>query len=312
MNLLVNEFGDIFFGKKILVTGASGFIGSHLCDALVSLGAKVYGLDRISPEKKYISQHQISQVDLTDTQLVKTTISEIAPDIIYHLAAMVTARQEADLILPMLENNLIGTVNLLLAAKDAICHRVIIIGSAEEANNSFPTSPYAASKSAAKMYANMFSEIYGLPTINIRLFMTYGPRQKEDKLIPYTIHSLLKNKTPHLNSPERIVDFIYISDIIRGLLMAGFRSNLEGKELELGTGTGIQITDVIELIAKIMKQSIDSIGKTQLNRLNEKHLVNRSTNTRDLLGWEPRWTLEDGLTETINWYCTHTERNFEI
>lgn len=309
MNFWVTEFNNTFADRRIVVTGASGFVGSHLCDALVDLGAKVYGLDLITPEEKHHSQCQTRHVDLADFPLVKAAISEIRPDIIYHLAAMVTAQQDIDLVLPMLRNNLISTVNLLLAANDSNCGRVVIVGSAEEFNEGLSDSPYAASKSAANLYAKMFSRVYGLPVVIVRLFMTYGPRQSADKLIPYSILSFLQNKTPQLSSGERIVDFVYVLDIVGGLLMAGARSNIEGEELELGTGIGIQIKDVIELIAKMMQKKIAPFDKTQLNRWNEKHLVNSSNIAFDLLGWEPHWTLEDGLAETIRWYHAMMENS---
>ena len=311
MNSWATEFQHIFSGKRIVVTGASGFIGSHLCDALVESGAKVYSFDRIVFQESLYLKYQSRQVDLTNWVQVKTELAEIRPDIIYHLAAIVTAKQDMNLVLPMLQNNLVGTVNLLLSASETGCDRVVLIGSAEETDDSHPGSPYAASKSAANLYAKLFTHVYGLPIVVLRLFMVYGPRQNEEKLIPYSILSLLQNKVPTLSSPEREVDFIYIRDVIRGLLMAGSHPNLENNVIELGTGDAFKIKDVINLISQLLEVNGGPVIISEHNRFEEKNLIVNSDSARTVLGWQPQWSLKDGLVETISWYRQKMEKHGE-
>jgi len=307
MNSWINEFGDSFSGKRVVVTGVNGFIGGHLRDALIALDAKVYGLDRAGFMNANIPGCQTRTVDLTDLDAIKVVISEIRPNIIYHLASMVTARQDVDLVLPMLQNNLLGTVNLLLAATELDCERLVAVGSAEEPEDGVPNSPYAASKSAAMMYAKMFFQIYALPVVTARLFMTYGPRQQADKLIPYSILSLLQDQIPNLDSGERVVDFVYIMDIIRGLLLAGIRPAVDGKVFEFGSGTGIKIKDAVALLAEMMGNVVQPKVGVQTNRLGEKHFIADPDVAWKSLGWKPLWSLQNGLKETVAWYQAGAE-----
>ena len=147
MNSWEAEFKNSFVGKRIVVTGSSGFIGGHLCDALIALGADVYGLDRGKRESNFKSQI----IDLVNLDEVRKIIKKTRPEIVFHLASLVTARQDITLVEPMLQNNLLGTVNLLIATKEAACQRIVIMGSAEEADDGYPNSPYAASKAATTL-----------------------------------------------------------------------------------------------------------------------------------------------------------------
>lgn len=315
MNSWVTKFQNDFKNKKVVVTGASGFVGGHLCSALVEVGANVFALDQFISDQIVRLGIPTQQIDLTDLTQAKAIIVKIQPDIIFHLAAFVTARQDINLVLPMLQNNLIATVNVLLSAKETTCERVVLMGSAEDGNlkGDSPTSPYAASKSAANLYGKLFADIYGLPVVTIRLFMAYGPGQNEEKIIPYSILSLLQDKFPEISSPEREVDFIYILDVIHGLLLAGIRPNIANKVFELGTGNVLKIKDVVEMIAKILQKDIDPLSSPSITKRHcEKNLKLTSDSAQNILGWQPNWSLQDGLTETIAWYRMQMEQYNEV
>lgn len=293
----------------MLVTGASGFIGGHLCDALLALGADVYALSRsgLSDKDRAAGVHPIN-LDLTELETLRTALSRVRPHLVYHLAGMVTARQDLNLVLPMLQNNLIGTVHILLALSELGCERVVVVGSSEEPDDGVPSSPYAAAKAAASLYENMFNSIYGLPVVIARLFMTYGPRQRTTKLLPYTIVSLLQEQSPYISSGERVCDFLYVLDVVRGLLMAGFQPEVEGKTVELGTGKGMRVRDIVTLLVRLIGNSTRPEFGAVPDQIEEQHQPANPTLARELLGWEPSWSLQQGLTETITWYRNRMEQ----
>jgi nucleoside-diphosphate-sugar epimerase len=299
------EFGDAFAGRTVLVTGATGFTGQALCRALVSLGAHVHGLARSADE----SPPGVTpwSVDLRDAARVEDACAAIAPECVFHLAAQVTARQELDLVRTMCEHNLLGTVNLLLAVVQGNCRRIVAVGTPEEAAEEVRlatvASPYAAAKTAAAIYTRMFHRLYHLPVVTVRPFLTYGPRQEENKLIPYTILKLLRGDSPQLTSGKRLCDFVYVSDVVRGMLRAALAPGLEGQTLDLGTGHPISIRAAVEWISKLTGSSTPVHFGAVPDRLGEGALIAEAETTRQKLGWEPRWTLLVGLMETIAWYA---------
>lgn len=294
------EFGDAFAGKRMLVTGASGFVGGHLCDALLALGADVFGVD--SQGAGCPAGCQSYMTDLKDLAAVRETLSHVHPHLVYHLAGLVTARQEMDLVLPMLHNNLVGAVHLFLALAEMGCERVVTISSSEEPTDDVPTSPYAASKAAARLYAGLFQRVYGLPVVVAKLFTVFGPRQRPDKLIPYTVLSLLRGQSPKLGSGTRICDFVYVLDVVRGLLKIGLQANLAGQTVELGTGTGTCIKDVAVMAADLVGGQFQPVFGAVADRAGERLQVADFAATRALLDWAPHSSLREGLAETIAWY----------
>ncbi|MBD2310981.1 NAD-dependent epimerase/dehydratase family protein [Desertifilum sp. FACHB-1129] len=302
------EFGNAFRGKRVLITGASGFIGGHLADALVALEAQTYGLSR----QGKVSHPSIIplSVDLSDWESVKVTLAKVQPQIIFHLASYVTASQNSSLVLPMLQNNLVATVNVLLGALETGCDRLVTVGSSEElatATSAVPSSPYAVSKASASLYAQTFHLIYDLPSVIVRPFLSYGPRQGVAKLIPYTILALLKGENPQISSGSRVCDFIFILDVVRGMLKAGVQPAIEGKALDLGTGQGTSVKTLVELLSKQTGSSANPTFTTIAERKGEQPQIADLETTRKLLNWEPLWSLTEGLTTTINWYKTCLE-----
>ena len=305
-----DEFGETYEGCRILVTGAGGFIGGHLSEALVTLGAEVFGISLEPDSPPWLDSEHYACMDLADAYSVQNLFEQIHPSVIFHLAGLVTADRKEDLVMPMLNANLLSTVNILQAVKRNGCNRLIVTGTAEEpgvsGNPDVPTSPYAASKAAAMLYTRMYHDIYDLPTVIIRPFIVYGPRQAPDKLIPYVIRTLLRGEAPVIKNPERICDFIYVLDVVRGYLKAGLNESAIGGVFELGTGQGIKIAeimcDLIELIPEV--HSTDFCNKERVMHSSSKELdsivANYSTASR-ILNWEIQWPLQVGLQETIQW-----------
>jgi nucleoside-diphosphate-sugar epimerase len=245
-------------------------------------------------------------VDLTDVDAARGLLAKTRPRLIYHLAGMVSARQDRDFTLPMLHANLIGTVHLLLAASETGCQRMVLLGSSEEpigaAGDEIAMSPYAAAKVAGTLYARMFWKLYGLPVVVTRPFVTYGPRQEPTKLIPYTILSLLRGEAPQLSSGSRIADFVYVLDVVRGLLWAGLRPGVEGKTIDLGTGTGTTVREVVELLVELSGSAARPVFGALPDRPGERRRVADTEAARRHLGWLPLCSLREGLAQTVAWY----------
>lgn len=298
------EFHSFFSKRRVIITGADGFIGGHLRDVLVSLNAKVYGINRNA--KANINNYKGISTDLSNLKDLQSAIDTIQPEIIFHLAGKVTGRQNIELVYPTLQDNLIGTINLLLASSNNTgIRRIITVGSAEETINSTPNSPYSVSKTAVALYTKMFHQIYSLPIVTAKLFMVYGPHQQEDKLIPYSIISLLKGKFPQITSKDRLVDLIYISDVVRGLLLTATYPGIEGQTFEFGTGESVKIKQIIKTLTSISGNATKIKAENPIHRIQEKNLVANINKTKKILGWVPEWTLRDGLWETFNWYQKH-------
>lgn len=299
------EFGAQFRNRRVLVTGATGFIGRHLCRALLALGAEVTGLSRSAETSTVPEGVRLLAVDLRRFGEVEASLANIPADLIFHLGAQVTARPDRELVLPMFEANAAGTIYLLMAALARGCERFILIGSAEAldtTNGLGPSSPYGASKLSAEIYGQMFYRLYGLPVVCVRPFLTYGPEQEPTKLIPYTILTLLRGENPLLSSGNRVCDAIYVDDVVRGLLMAAVAPvSVLGERIDLGSGKGITIKELVETIVKFLGSPGSPVFGAIPDRLNEATTEADLERTRSLLGWTPHWSLEEGLRETVTW-----------
>src|SRR5712692_4249222 len=204
-------------GQRVLVTGANGFIGSHLCLRLCQEGAEVHAVYR-SRRPANIDRLTWWQADLADLATVRNIVSSAQPQVIFHLASHVKGAPGLEHVLPTFQSNLQSTVNLLTVAAETTRPRVVLTGSLAEPEvengETFPSAPYAAAKWASSGYARMFHALYKLPVLIARVFMVYGPAQMDfTKLVPYVTLSMLQGKTPKISSGERLVDWIYVSDV---------------------------------------------------------------------------------------------------
>ena len=222
--------------KVVAITGASGFIGQHLCRALLDDAVEVHALSRSEPR---ISDARLRwhKVDLTDFETTTKAMSSIRPDIVFHLCSYAQGERELALVLPTFRGELQATVNVLTSLSEIGCERLIMIRSLEEPSpGEIPSSPYAAAKAASRAYARMFHQLYGLPVVMIRIFMAYGPGQSVKKVIPHLISCMVGGEPLQLVSPSRKVDWIYVDDVISGLLAAAVTPGLEGKSIDIGSG----------------------------------------------------------------------------
>ena len=306
MNSWRAEFGDAFAGRRVLVTGGTGFIGRHLSDALRALDAEVHVFSRKPGSHQAADPSNTWTVDLFDLEAVRSATLTIRPQIVYHLAGLVTSGPDPDLVLPTLWADLLGTVHVLIAAMDVSCQRVVVAGSSEEPMHVFrgpgPSSPYAAAKAASSLYTRMFNSAFGLPTVIGRTFVTYGPGQDATRLVPYAISRLLQGEYPSLRAPERVCDFIFVLDVVRGFLKMGAASGLEGTAVDLGTGKGTKVRKVVELLVEIIGCENRPPATSSQERPEEPGGNATLAVRRNAMGWRPKWSLREGLMATVKWY----------
>jgi UDP-glucose 4-epimerase len=298
-----------YSGRKILITGANGYIGPHLYRQLCRSGAEVHAVSRRPP----LVDGECPRwwkADLTDFKAVCTIMDAVKPDVVFHLAGYAAGSRDIELVLPTFHSNLTTTVNILTAAAATGCRRIILPGSLEEPDSTaaevVPSSPYAAGKWASSAYARMFHKLYKTPVVILRIFMTYGPgRQNPGKLIPFIITSLLRGQSPGLSSGQRRIDWIYIDDVIDGLLSAALAPEVEGKTIDLGSGILLPIRTIGERLSAMVNASVSPSYGALADRPMEQVRAANIEETYKMIGWKPMTSLEEGLVNTVSWYKEH-------
>lgn len=293
-------------GRPVLVTGASGFIGGHLCRRLADAGAEVHGTSRHAPATAS-PPIRWWQADLAEPAPVRKLVADVRPDVIFHCAGAAVGLRDLDQVEPMLRGHLLSTVNILLAATESGCRRVILAGSLEEPVpgdfESSPSSPYAAAKFAATGYARMFRDLYGIEVAILRVFMVYGPEQRELwKLIPFVITSLLRGESPALGSGQRPIDWVYVDDAVEAFVAAAVADSCPSRILDVGSGTAITVRELVERLAPMVRPDARPGFDAAKDRALEQVRVADPGPTRELLGWTPGICLDEGLRRTIEWY----------
>jgi len=303
-------------GRRVLVTGANGFIGAHLCRRLCEEGAEVHAVYR-SQRPAGSGDQRWWQADLANFESVKTIIGQVRPDMIFHLASHVKGAPGLEHVLPTFQSNLQSTVNLLTLAAGSNCTRVILTGSLAEPElengETFPSAPYAAAKWAASGYARMFHALYELPVLIARVFMVYGPAQIDlTKLIPYATLSLLQGRKPRISSGERLVDWIYVSDVVNGFLALAQASDLDGATLDLGSGSLVSIREIVQQLAMSIGNGVEPEFGALPDRPLEPMRIAKTAETFAKIGWRPQVPLPEGLKRTVDWYRAELERSPDI
>jgi len=293
-------------GRRAFVTGASGFIGRHLCRRLLDEGVEVHALSRARQGHNDDGIHW-SKGDLVDFPGTGQLIKKVKPDLIFNLAGYPVAARDVQQVRPSLFSNLVGTVSLLTAATEVGCSKVVLTGSLEEPETyepqGFASSPYAVSKWACSTYARMFHALYHLPVMTARVFMVYGPGQQDvSKLVPYVIRSLQGNESPRITSGSRQIDWIYVSDVVEGFLALATADGMDGKSADLGSGNLISTQDLVIRIASLMGSSLQPTLGAVPDRPLEQVRVADVAHTYNTINWRPVVSLNDGLQRTIDFF----------
>lgn len=293
-----------FAGRRVLVTGTSGFIGTALCGRLRHLGAEVHGVSRRPLERDGV---RWSVADLAQPDSARRLLGAIEPEIVFHLASYVSGSRALEAVVPTVRDNLLTTVHLLTAACEVGRPRVILAGSMEEPDpgdpDPTPVSPYAAAKCAATLYARMFHALYELQVATLRVFMVYGPGQSDGtKLIPYVTQSLLRGQPPELSSGTRKVDWVYVDDVVSAFVAAACTDSMGGQAVDVGSGEPVTIRSLVERLARMLGGDVRPIFGARADRPAEREPVADVTHTEQLLGWTASTPLDVGLARTVAWF----------
>jgi NAD dependent epimerase/dehydratase len=314
--------------KTVLVTGAGGFIGSHLTERLVTLGATTRALVQYnstgtwgwldaSPDKEHI---EVFLGDIQDRDSLREAVN--GADIVFHLAALIAIPYSYNAPMSYVRTNVEGTLNVLQASLDAGVQLAVhtstseVYGSARQVpiNEDHPLqgqSPYSASKIGADQMAQAFHRSFGLPVTTIRPFNTYGPRQSARAVIPTIITQALTLSEVRLGTLTPTRDFNYVADTVEGFIKIAECPEAVGKVLNIGSGQEISIGNLYTTILELLGMDVPVLSSQERLRP-ENSEVDRlcadNSKAQKLLGWKPQYTLKDGLTHTIEWLENNIEQ----
>lgn len=300
-------------GKKILITGVSGFVGSHLQKKLEGLGAIVYG---VSLHRR----HKLnSQADILEYKQIDTLVMDKEIDILYHLAGESLVESGRENPYSTFRVNIDGTLNVLEIARKRGLERIIIASSSHvygknevpylESYTPKPSRPYETSKACTDLIAQSYADTYRLPVLIPRFVNIYGPGDLNfTRLIPKTMKQILFDNKVELWGGNAIRDFLYIDDAVDAytdLGLVDIKTIEENRIFNFGGGNAISVRDIVEKIIKVSKKDI-KITKIEEEREDEiKSQYVSLAKARRHLGWEPKIPLTDGLQKTFEWYQQH-------
>jgi NAD dependent epimerase/dehydratase len=315
--------GEIAAGTRVLVTGADGFIGSHLVERLATRGAKVRALslynsfndwgwlEQIDPALKV----EVVTGDVRDKAQVSSITKDI--DVVFHLASLIAIPYSYIAPESYVQTNVQGTLNVVLAAKERGVRRIVHTSTSEvygtarkvpigEDHPLQPQSPYSATKIAADSIAMSFHHAFGLPLLTARPFNTYGPRQSARAVIPTIITQLLEGKKRiKLGRVDPTRDFNFVTDTCEGMIALAECDGAVGKVVNIGSGSEISIGDLASLIGEILGATFEI--ETEPMRLRPEQseverLVCDNAQIRKLTGWCSQIGLREGLEKTVAWF----------
>ena len=311
-------------GKRALVTGADGFIGSHLVEGLIAEGAQVRGLclynsqgrlgwlDYAAPEAR--EQVDARLGDIRDARFVESICEEI--DVVFHLAALIAIPYSYVAPQSFIETNVNGTLNILEGVKRQGVGRLVHTSTSEvygtpselpirESHALRAQSPYAASKVAADQLALSYHASFQAPVVILRPFNTFGPRQSTRAVVGTILAQLLDGRTEvQLGRLDTRRDLTYVDDVVRGFLLAGDTPGIEGETIQLGTGTSYSVQQVFDAACSILNaKARPAEDPRRIRPAASEVLVLQSDPRRaaDKLGWKPKISLETGLRRTADW-----------
>ncbi|HUV82277.1 MAG TPA: SDR family NAD(P)-dependent oxidoreductase [archaeon] len=314
--------------KNVVVTGAGGFIGSHLTEELVRRGANVkafvhynsrndWGLLELLKED-VLSEVEIVSGDITDPFFVKTATKDA--DIIFHLAALIGIPYSYIAPESYVNVNIKGTLNVLQSGLDNEVNKIVhtstseTYGTAEytpidEAHPLKGQSPYSASKIGADKMAESYYRSFDLPVAIIRPFNTFGPRQSARAIIPTIISQALTKDEVHVGSLSPVRDLTFVKDTVNGFIEIGTSERSIGEVINIGTGSGVTIGELLQNILRVLgKEDIRIVEDTDRVRPDKSEvmeLICDNSKATQLLEWSPQYTLDEGLAETIEWMKNH-------
>ncbi len=315
--------GAFWQGRRVLVTGAAGFIGSHLAEALVAAGAGVRAFVRYNSRNDYgwlevadqsaVEEMEIFRGDLANPEAVRNAVQGC--DVVLHLGALIPIPYSYKHPREYVTANVEGTLNVLEACRAADVQRLVhtstseVYGTAlrvpiDEEHPLQAQSPYAASKVGADKLALSYQQSFDTPVVVARPFNTFGPRQTARAIIPTIISQALTRDEISLGSTTPTRDFLYVADTARGMMRCAEVPGVEGETFNLGTGVEISVGDTASrILAALGVEAPIVVAEDRLRPANSEveRLVADTTRANDRLGWRPEVDFDEGLRRTIGW-----------
>ena len=317
-------------GKKVLVTGAGGFVGSHLVEALLKSDYQVKAFVHYNSRNDWGWLEDLNQNDLKNIQVITGDLrdgdavrkSVKGQDLVFHLGALIGIPYSYVNPADVVETNVKGTLNILLAGLDYRIEKIIhtstseVYGTAQyipidEAHPINPQSPYAASKASADYLALSFNLSYDLPIAIIRPFNIYGPRQSARSIIPNIIIQAMSGNLVKIGSPYPTRDFTFVSDAVEGFIRLAECDEAGGGVVNLGFGNEVSVKELVKLVSRQIGEKL--VIKKEKERIRPKkseveRLICDSTKAKRLFAWNPKIGIDEGIGETIDWFKRHLNK----
>jgi nucleoside-diphosphate-sugar epimerase len=302
---------------RVLVTGGTGFMGRHLVRALVARGDEVAVAGRRRredlPAGALPESVSYQAADLAVPGAAEAILAELQPERVFHLASAVDVARSLDALDVQVRVTQMAAVHVAQACLTHGVGRLVQVGTCEEYGNGpapfretqdpSPVSPYSAAKVAATAFVRMLCTSFGLRAVVVRPFLTYGPGQESNLLIPALIRSALAGRDFPMTGGEQTREFNYVEDIVDGIVRAADAPGVDGLVINVGCAEPRRIRDVAGLVLDLMGNPVRAeLGKLPYRPGETWEFYCDNTRARQLLGWSPRMRLEDGLRRTIAWY----------
>ncbi|MFJ8219150.1 NAD-dependent epimerase/dehydratase family protein [Bacillus cereus] len=309
-----------FKNKTFLITGGYGFIGSHLVRRLLNLQAKIVLLIRTSSNSwrlnDILKNIETYEIDIRNKKQVQDAIKKVNPDYIFHLAAYGVNSAHTDY-MHAIETNIIGTCNIIQAAKLVNCKKVIHMGSSSEYGNKMepihenmrlsPVDIYGSTKAAATILAHQIASENNINLITLRPFGIFGETEEPHKIFSYIILQVLQNKDVNLTLCNQLRDYCYIENIIDACILAVENTTVQNDIFNIGSGTIHPLKYYVELLFKHLNTNSRPNYGAISSRINERWIPEADVHKiKESLSWEPRINIEEGIIKTINWYKNNT------
>jgi NAD dependent epimerase/dehydratase len=316
---------------RVLVTGAGGFIGSHLCEHLLSAGAHVRAFVHYNSRNDWgmledldhrrLKEMEVIAGDLRDPEAVRRAVRGCTQ--VFHLGALIgipySYANPADVVM----TNVVGTLHVLQACLDSGISRLIqtstseVYGTAQsvpmdESHPLHPQSPYAAAKVGADKLAESYYCAFGLPVVIVRPFNTYGPRQSPRAVIPTIITQALESSSIRLGSLSPLRDLTFVLDTVAGFAAAATAQACEGQTIQLGSGEETSVAELVKMIGSLMHKRLRVVSESKRKRPRASEVERLLASTQKaakLLSWRAEVALAEGLEKTIQWFRAHPDRS---
>jgi UDP-glucose 4-epimerase len=306
-------------GERVLVTGASGFIGSHLTRRLIAEGAEVHALtstvSSVYPTRLLEVRDQITlhEASLSDRGALQLVAADVRPSYVFHLGAYTHVGKSWQRVDECIQVNIQGTVNLVMALEPFGFTRLVNVGTSEiygdvdvpfrEDGPVHPISPYSISKHCAEEYCRLFADARGWPVVRVRPFNAYGPMQSPDRVIPEIITRALQRQPLKMTLGTQTREFNYVEDLADGMIHAATAAGADGELFNLGCGREVSMRDLATLILDQMDNPIEAdFGALAERPIEIPRMYADASRAERRLGWRAATPLEDGLARTIAWY----------